>query len=126
MTVGMAGRGAGSTRRLHPRWRAALQEGPSLRRPILKPCKFAVKPVCDRRATADRKVPGTCTREAGLDRALGKDSAGTYRKDGQDRAPPRPVATACSNHPGQSRSAAGQPSDKSHVTHYPGRIGLNF
>jgi hypothetical protein len=55
---------------------------------ILKPCKFAVQPVCDRRTTADVKVPGTCTREAGLDRALVKDSVGTYRKDGQDRAPP--------------------------------------
>jgi hypothetical protein len=31
-------------------------------------------------------VPGTRTREAGLDRALAKDSVGTYRKDGQDRA----------------------------------------
>jgi hypothetical protein len=36
----------------------------------------------------------------------------------------RPVATACSNHPGQSRSAAGQRADNSHVTNYPGRIGL--
>jgi hypothetical protein len=70
------------------------------------------------------KVPGTCTREAGLDRALVKDSVGTYRKDGQDRALPSSVATACSNHPGQSRSAAGQRSDNSHVnalsrTHWP-------
>jgi len=31
---------------------------------------------------------GTGTREAGLDRALVKDSVGTYRKDGQDRARP--------------------------------------
>ena len=35
------------------RWCTALQEGPSLRRLILKACKFAVQPVCDRRATAD-------------------------------------------------------------------------
>lgn len=34
------------------------------------------------------------------------------------------VATACSNHPGQSRSAVGQRTNKSRVTHYPGRIGL--
>jgi hypothetical protein len=31
-------------------------------------------------------VPGTGTREDGLDGALGKESGGTYRKDGQDRA----------------------------------------
>jgi hypothetical protein len=34
-------------------WCAALQEEPSLRCRILKPCKSAVKPVCDRRTTAD-------------------------------------------------------------------------
>ena len=34
------------------------------------------------------KLPGTRTREAGLDRALDKDSEGTSRKDGQDRAMP--------------------------------------
>lgn len=47
-------------------------------------------------------------------------------KHGQDRAQPTLVATACSNYPGQSRSASGQRSDKSHVTHHPGRIALNF
>ena len=72
------------------------------------------------------KVPGTGTRQAGLDRAFVKDSVGTYRKDGQDRAPPTPVATACSNHPGQSRSAAGHRQIFSHVTHYPERIARNF
>jgi hypothetical protein len=39
---------------------------------------------------------------------------------------PRSVATACSNHPDQSRSAAGQRTNKSHVTHYPGHIAQNF
>ena len=58
------------------------KRGHSSSAPILKPCKFAVKPVCDGRATANLKVPGACTREAGLDRTLGKDSEGTYRKDG--------------------------------------------
>jgi hypothetical protein len=62
--------------------------------PILKPCKFAVKPVCGRGGQPRTvKLPGTCKREAGLDGALvGKDSMGTYRKDGQDRTPPRPEA----------------------------------
>ncbi len=36
----------------------------------------------DRRQPRTVKVPGTCTREAGLDGALVKDSVGTYRKDG--------------------------------------------
>jgi hypothetical protein len=62
-----------------------IAKGPSLRWPlILKPCKFAVQPVCDRRATSVPRCPGTCIREAGLDSALVKDSVGTYRKDGQD------------------------------------------
>jgi hypothetical protein len=56
--------------------------------PILKPCEFAVKPSVTAGRPRTVKVPGTCTREAGLDRALVKDSVGTYRKDGQDRAPP--------------------------------------
>lgn len=70
--------------------------------PILKLSKFAIKPVCDGRATADREVLGTCTRKAGLDRALDKESRGAGRKGGQNRGPPRLVATTCSNHPGQS------------------------
>jgi hypothetical protein len=70
-----------------------LQEGHPSGAPILKPCKFAVKPVYDRQDNRGRwKMPGTYTREAGLDRALGKDSVGTYRKDGQDRAPPPPCS----------------------------------
>src|SRR6266581_3200501 len=36
------------------------------------------------------------------------------------------VAAACSNHPGQSRSTAGQRTDKSHVKHHAERIALNF
>ena len=56
-------------------WRTALQGGYPSGALILKPCKFAVKPVRDRRATATVKVPGTCSREAALDRALVKDSA---------------------------------------------------
>ena len=56
--------------------------GPSLRCPILKPCKCAVKLVCDRRMTTPVKAPGTCTREAGLDGALGKESGGTGPRDG--------------------------------------------
>ncbi len=67
------------------------EEGPSLRYLILKPCQSAVKPVCDRRQQRTAELPGTCTRKVGLDRALDKDSGGTSRKDGQDRAPPSDV-----------------------------------
>jgi hypothetical protein len=48
------------------------------------------------------EVSGTCTREAGLDGALGKDSRGASWKDGQDRASPRTTVTAHSNDPGLS------------------------
>ena len=58
---------------MRPGW-VALQEGHPSDALIRKPCMFAVKPGCDRRATANPKVPGTCTREAGLDGALGKES----------------------------------------------------
>ena len=54
----------------------------------LKPSEYAVKPVCHRGQPRTVKVPGSCTREAGLDCALVKDSVGTYGKDGQDREPP--------------------------------------
>lgn len=40
-------------------------------------------------------------REDGLDRALDKESGGTSRKDGQDRAPSAAVVTALSEHPDQ-------------------------
>ena len=85
--------------------------------PILKPCKFAVKPVCNRRATANRKVPGTCTREAGLDRAFGEDSGGTSRKEGQVRAPPRPAAAAYSNEPDLSDLRRHIPLWQVHIRH---------
>jgi hypothetical protein len=55
---------------------------------ILKPCKFAVQPAVTAGQPRTVRVPGTCTREAGFDRALVKDSVGTYQKDGQDRALP--------------------------------------
>ena len=46
-------------------------------------------------------MPGICTREAGLDHALVKDSVGTYRKDGQDRAPPG-LPPTCITQPGSA------------------------
>ena len=65
---------------------AALQRGPSLRCPILKPCEFTVKALSGRRTTTPVKVPGACTREDGLDGALDRESGGTSRRNGQDRA----------------------------------------
>jgi len=50
--------------------------------PILKPCKLAVKLVCNHRAVADGRGAGARTHEDRLDGALGKDSADTYREDG--------------------------------------------
>ena len=94
---------------------------------ILKPCKSAVKPwLCAQGDRQPVEMPGTRTREAGLDSALVKDSVGTYRMDGQDRALLTPVAIACSNHPDQFRSAAGQRTDISHVTNCPEHTGLIF
>lgn len=46
------------------------------------------------------KVPGTCRREAGLDRALGKESGGTSRKDGQYPRVAIIEITLISFHPG--------------------------
>jgi hypothetical protein len=53
---------------------SALQEGPSLQCPDLEALQVRGQARLDRGATADRKVCGTCTREARLDHALGKDS----------------------------------------------------
>ena len=71
------------------RWHTALEEGPSLRCP--DPEALQVRrpaPAVTVGQPQTVKVPGACTREAGLDRALVKDSVGTYRRDGQDRALP--------------------------------------
>jgi hypothetical protein len=71
------------------RWCPARKRGHPSGAPILKPCKFAVKPARDRGATATVELPGArISREAGLDRAFDKESGGTGRRDGQDRALP--------------------------------------
>jgi hypothetical protein len=71
-------------------------------------------------------VPGTCTREAGLDGALGKDSVGTYRKvartERRQRLQPPRVATIPVNPDRQRVSGP----NKSHVKHYAAHIALNF
>jgi len=72
------------------------------------------------------ELPTGRTREAGRDGALGKEVRGHQSEGKQDRVPPASVAAACSNYYGQSRSAAGQWTNKSHVKHYAVRIGLIF
>ena len=51
-----------------------LQEGHPSGALILKVCRFAVKPVCDRRAAADSRSAWYMYTQAELDRTLDKDS----------------------------------------------------
>jgi hypothetical protein len=79
-----------------PRWPASSAAAAGLPRhgsaQILKPCKFAVKPVCCLQANPERRnCLATCTRQAGLDRALGKDSGGR-QSEGWPRPIPSPWA----------------------------------
>jgi hypothetical protein len=58
----------GPTRRaVDPGHAGGMQEDHPSGAPIVKPCKFAVKPVCDHRATADgKKCPAHVHAKAGL------------------------------------------------------------
>jgi hypothetical protein len=79
------------TRKRHrsQRWRAALQEEPSILSDAPDPGALQVRrqPVCDCRTTADGKGAQHMTREAELDRMLGRVQ-GIGRRDGQDGVRP--------------------------------------
>ncbi len=99
-------------------WRAGLQTGPSLRHPIMKPCKIAGKgaPAARRLLTQAQTLPAS----------LDKDSAGANRRDGQVRARPGSVAGFCSNSPAPPRPDPAAVMTKKHVTHHPSHRGWRW